>query len=425
MVVNQQLFDAALRHQVALRRLATSEVRQILELLERSEEELVGMLQARLASLVNRPLDIRAKRFRELIKAVRRQRVEVLTELRTRLKTDLYDLALIERDFERRTLTGAIPIDLELASVPFQLLRAAVNDTPFAGGSNSARTLDQWIDTLAAADQRRLIEALQLGLVQGETIDSMVRRVRGTRALQYRDGILQTTRRNAEAVIRTGVNHVSNAARELVWSANEDLILALRWTATLDGRTSLICASRDGHFAPVGRSPLPSGALKLQPPGARPPAHPSCRSVMIAIMDPEGFEKLMPERPYVIDSRTRRRREIDFRARAKEKAGKGGWRGMTERQRRAAIGAERLDWSERAIGRVPGDTSYEQWLSRQHASFQDDVLGVTKGKLFRGGKISLDQFIDRKGAELSLRDLASLDPDAFLASGLDPDAFIN
>jgi hypothetical protein len=52
--------------------------------------------------------------------------------------------------------------------------------------------------------------------------------------------------------------------------------------------------------------------------------------------------------------------------------------------------------------------------------FQEDVLGVTKAKLFRDGKLPLDRFVDRNGNELTLKDLAKKHADAFVAAGLDP-----
>lgn len=75
--------------------------------------------------------------------------------------------------------------------------------------------------------------------------------------------------------------------------------------------------------------------------------------------------------------------------------------------------ADRRRWQEKNIGTVPATTTYEQWLSRQSRSFQDEVLGPTRGRLFRTGRISLDKFVDRRGNELTLADLEDLVPDAF------------
>lgn len=49
--------------------------------------------------------------------------------------------------------------------------------------------------------------------------------------------------------------------------------------------------------------------------------------------------------------------------------------------------------------------SYASWLREQDSEFIDDVLGTTKGKLFRGKKLTLDKFVDNSGKEYTLDDL--------------------
>ena len=76
------------------------------------------------------------------------------------------------------------------------------------------------------------------------------------------------------------------------------------------------------------------------------------------------------------------------------------------------------------IGRVPAKVDYETWLRRQSAAFQDDVLGKTKGRLFRRGDLPLDRFVDRLDAEKTLAELAKSDASAFELAGLDPSEFL-
>lgn len=246
----------------------------------------------------------------------------------------------------------------------------------------------------------------------------------GTRGNRFSDGILAINRRSAEAVVRTAVNHVSNAAREAFWQENEEVIQAVRWTSTLDGRTSAICRGRDGRFAPVGDDELPSSLPRLKPENARPPAHPNCRSVMVAVVDALAIAEQVPDRPFVRDPRTRRQREIDFRADARSNIGRSAWSRLSEAQRRAEIAKIKRAWARKNIGRVPGTLSYNDWLKRQPVSFQNEVLGITKAKLFRNGDITLDQFLDRRGNELTLEQLALTKPELFTAADLDADDFI-
>lgn len=398
---NEEYRDAALRHQIGLRRYTAGLMKRIAALLETADAELVLMLRQRLARFEGKPIDFTGERWKALLADIRAARAASLKDYRDLTRGELGALTSMEADRELAILTASIPIEINLAVVAADQLRAILSARPFQG-----RLLNDWYKELEAGDQRRLVSAIQMGMVQGEPVDDIVRRVVGTRANRYADGILAITRRDATAVVRTAVNHISNTARGYVWDANEDIISARVWSSTLDGRTSPVCRARDGHGAAVGNNPLPAGIPPLVPKDARPPAHMNCRSTMIAYIDGVG---LVGRRPTVTDTRTRNKREVDFRRIA--------------RQTGRPIQEVRADWARRAVGGVPASTTYQDFLGRQSATFQDEVLGRTRGRLFRQGGLTLDQFVDRSGSELTLAQLAATRPEAFVRAGLDPDAF--
>lgn len=397
---NQDYFDTALRHQIGVRRFASGEVKKILSLLEKADRELVEKLRKRLIKL-GHVTDFTSMRYTKLIESIRKNRAKAMKALRQELTPDLVEFGRLETGFETRALEAAIPIEIEFATVEVAKIREIALRRPFQG-----RLLKDWYATLQQADQKRLRESIQLGMTQGESVPTMMQRIAGTRANRFRDGVLSITRREAETVVRTAVNHVSNRAREAVFDENSDVIRALRWTSTLDGRTSAICRARDGQMAVTEGNSLREGELALQPPGARPPAHPNCRSVVVAVIDETG---VVGTRPSVTDTRRRERREVDFRKISKS-TGK-------------PIKQVRSEWADRNIGTVPAKTTYNQWLKRQPAEFQDEVLGSTKGKLFRSGKVDVQEFVDRRGGELTLAQLSRTRPEAFTAAGLDPGDF--
>jgi hypothetical protein len=57
--------------------------------------------------------------------------------------------------------------------------------------------------------------------------------------------------------------------------------------------------------------------------------------------------------------------------------------------------------------------TYNDWLKQQPASVQDDILGPTRGKLFREGGFTVDRFTDRSGQEYTLDQLRQRDQEAF------------
>ncbi len=389
MSAQQDFFDASMRHAIGVRNLSGGETKRILALLDQADKE----LQAKLAKRLSRNMSFKTKRWRKLLVDIRQLRREVFKEIVASNRREMIALAHAEQEFAIATLDAHVPVRLDYATVSAEQLRAVVTAEPFAGGTNAARTLSQWWAGTRQADATRIIDALRLGMAQAETVPQMTSRVRSATKL---------TRHQAEAVVRTGVNHVTNSARGKVFEANSDIVSAERWTAMLDGRTTAVCRGRDGHFAPVGGSTGPVPMPHLQPPTARPPAHPSCRSQMTGHLSSDGIAAAMPTRPFVRDTRTRKWREKDFRADARASAG-NRWKGMNRTQRNNAVKRQRQQWTERNVGTATVG-SYDGWLRTQPVKFQNDVLGVAKAKAFRKG-LKLDKFIDRRGAELTLPQL--------------------
>ncbi len=266
--------------------------------------------------------------------------------------------------------------------------------------------MDQWLTGLSRTDTRQIREAIQLGLLQGDGINTIVARIAGTSSAAFGDGILSVNRRNAEVLVRTAINHISNAARSLFWDANANIIRVLRWTATLDGRTTPVCQSRDGKFTPTIGNTVPPGLPKLVPAGARPPAHPLCRSVMMAAFDQNGIVDVLGNRPFVRSTKTGKKRQLDFRSDTRAKFTQDQWSGFTAQERNARIRTTKELWAKENIGTIPATITYEEFLRRQPSSFQDEVLGKKKAEKFRAGA-SVDRFIDRQGNTLTLKQLAA------------------
>ncbi|WGH15471.1 putative morphogenesis protein [Pseudomonas phage PA_LZ02] len=372
---NEEILDATVRHQIKLLRFSQGEANMAASLLAESDAELMALIQA------GNLTEAGEARLRALLADVRRLRSAVAERIQSELEGDMEELAATEAEWETAMLQGATPVAMSFASVPAVTLKA-LSASPINGVP-----LEGWLGKMAVNDVSRIEQQLRLGILAGETNDQLVARIRGTKANGYKDGVLDITRREAEMIARTATNHVSTSARQATWEANADIISGVRWVATLDGRTSPVCQSRDGEVYPVDQGP-------------RPPAHPNCRSTVAPVL---AGEEIVGERPTITDTRTRAQREVDFRAEAREAAG-DKWKGMSEAERRAAIKARRDKWADENIGQAPTTTNYEKWLRGQSKEFQDDVLGKGKAQLFRDG-MPLDKFVDEKGKPYSLQQL--------------------
>lgn len=57
--------------------------------------------------------------------------------------------------------------------------------------------------------------------------------------------------------------------------------------------------------------------------------------------------------------------------------------------------------------------TYQDWLTAQSATVQDDILGKAKGELFRDGGLTVDRFVNRAGQEMTLAQLKAADSAAW------------
>lgn len=352
---NESLLDASIRHQVFLQRHSTATVRKIISLLNKVDSDLVAQIVKYDPTAVSGTWSQR--RLEKLLEAVRGVNADAYRTLREQLNTELRGLAVYEAGFQQRMIQGSVPVALDIVTPSAAQLYAAVNARPFQG-----RLLKEWGRDLEASAFARVRDAIRIGFVEGESIDQIVRRIRGTRANQYKDGVLEINRRNAESVVRTAINHTANVARNEVYKENEGVIKGVRWVSTLDSRVTEVCRARDGTVYPVDSGP-------------RPPAHFGCRSTTSPVLK--------------------------------------SWRELGINLSEAPEGTRSsLD------GQVPASETYNTWLRKQPREFVTDVLGAQKAKLYLDGDLSLDRFVDSAGKSFTLDQLRKREAEAFARAGL-------
>lgn len=257
----EEFRDLTISHQIGLLRLSNATVRKMLGLLARTEADIVRQLrlvdpESRVGQRLDRQLAVVSRMYRE-----------AYDDLAGVLIADMDDLAVYEAQFTARQLryTVGVAFDAPTRSV----VVAAVNSRPFQG-----RFLREWMAGIGEDQGRRVRDAVRIGFVEGESLSQIVARIRGTRAAGFKDGILEIGRRSTERIVRTAITHTAARAREAAFASSGDLVRGVQWTSVLDGRTSLVCAARDGKEYPMNEGP-------------RPPAHPNCRSQITAVLD--GF----------------------------------------------------------------------------------------------------------------------------------------
>jgi SPP1 gp7 family putative phage head morphogenesis protein len=222
----------------------------------------------------------------------------------------------------------------------------------------NGEVLEKAFRGIATDQAERFSQVVRNGLLTGETTPAIAKRLIGNlqfgeeaktvRQLVAAGGQATAVADNQiMALVRTSINQVANSASQQVYEANQDITKKYRYVATLDSRTSSICAALDNQEFPYGKGPMP-------------PQHFNCRSTTVPIIDPD----ILP--PSTIAKRAS------------------------------------------ADGPVPINTSYGQWLKDQPRSVQQDVLGPGKVPYFNrlvekyGARDAMAKLVRDDGAELTL-----------------------
>lgn len=147
-------------------------------------------------------------------------------------------------DFARQmvTMAGGELVNQGAVSYTGAEVQRLVNDA-VAGGKTLSAQLTQTMPALVADRVERFIR-LGLSDVDGETFRT------------YEDAVVRATENNVEALIRTSVHEVGNAAQQAIYEfeADPDWLDAdgLQWTAVLDSSVCPICLALDGKRFPTG-----------------------------------------------------------------------------------------------------------------------------------------------------------------------------
>lgn len=367
MGANDTLLDVAIAHQVDLGKYSNSVVRRMMAILNRSDSAIFAELVQALERLD--PTRFTVERLEAMLGSVRALNAQAYAQVHEELREELREFTAYEAAFQKMALESVLPVQVNVAGVSAEQVYAAALARPFQGV-----ILRGALDDLAAGKAKRIRQAIAQGYVEGKTSTEIVRGLRGTRALKYSDGLLEIDRRHLQTIVQTAVAHTANFAQERFQDANADILKGVTWSAKLDLRTSEKCRIRDGKMWDMARRPI---GHKIEWAGG-PPAHYNCRSTSAPVV--KSLSELLG---------------IDFDM------------GEIPAGTRASLD-----------GQVPANESYNDWIRRQSAKRQDEVLGAVRGKLLREGKLPADQMYSARGEFLTLDELRAKDAQAFKRAGL-------
>ena len=213
----------------------------------------------------------------------------------------------------------------------------------------------QFYDALVgdwATAQRKTLEAvLRMGLVQSQTNQDMVKRLR--------ESVLGRGKAQAEAIVRTVVQDAANAAQMAVLDANAEILEksgGLVSIATFDSRVCPICIER--HLKPVGN-------------WNRPPFHINCRcTVVFWPKNNPAFMGLQRQTQELVQ-----KGQGDYKTPVKVKGKNYG----------------------RQSGQVDIDLPIQDWLQQSTLETKQAIFGKRRGQMIHDGRLSVREAITTDG----------------------------
>ena len=351
MTINKKLRNEAIYHRVNLVSYENNLIKESLKLLNVADRELSAQLYIALDDLS--ASDFKISRLETMLNSVKS-----LSSFSDYLFGELSAFCEYESNYQYSLFKSLLP-DIVTSKYPLMQvtpnqLFSAVKSKPFQG-----RLLSEWVSNIEDDRLKRVANAVRTGYVTGETTEQIIKRVRGTKKNNYRDGVLAISKRNASSLIHSAIAHTAATSRDEFSKANNELIKGKQWLSTLDTSTTPMCIIRDlkrytldnqpiGHNIPYGDGP---GKL-----------HFCCRSVETFIL--KSYREL-------------------------------------------GIDIDEVPTGTRASmdGQVPAKTSYLEWLRSQSKERQEQVLGVERARLLREGIVEPEKFFTRDGHALTLNDL--------------------
>jgi SPP1 gp7 family putative phage head morphogenesis protein len=354
----QALLDALVSHQAYLYRLSSSEITKLVSQFDSISGEMLSQLRDLLDELSDAERSaLMAGQYttpvlKEIRTVIQSWQSTVASALLESFSVSATALAVYEATYQAKTLA-------EKAIEPNgKTLLNKAKKAPLSGGI----LLDSIFARIADDTRLRVEQVIRDGLSKDQNNQQIIQRIKGKKALNYQDGLLDQSRSQIATMVRTARSHVSNVALNETYTTIG--VEYVKFIATLDSRTSKICM---GYSDKV---------YKKDEPHPVPPLHPNCRSILIPVTDGQG--KTIGKRPF--------NNKVN---------------------------------GEGEIGVVDSNTTFKGWFDKQDAAFQKSWLGPSRYKLYKEGKYSLDKFVDPlTGQPFTLAELKKLDEEMFKRLGL-------
>lgn len=263
--------------------------RRVVSMLRVLEADLVRKIEAFDLEGETSP-SARRIRTNQLISNVRKDIRSRYNMAAKRLEMELREVAVLTHEQAVSMINDIFSIDIVGITLTSADLKALVKRDVVLGEPTR-----EWWKGQAEDTRRRFAREMRIGSLSGETNAQLIRRVRGgptgrnilvelangkvRRVREFSGGIMDISRREAEGLVRTSAQSVSNNTLLRTYKENDDIIKGVEAVTTLDGKTSDICMARTGAAWDNDGNALPESSVSESFPGP-PPWHWLCRSTL-------------------------------------------------------------------------------------------------------------------------------------------------
>ncbi|VCZ61174.1 hypothetical protein BANRA_03822 [Acinetobacter baumannii] len=261
----KKLFEVLTQHQAYLYRASSKTVNELLALFNDDTSKMLSKLRDLLDELNESEKVALAggkyttSNLREIRDLIAQWFASVNLALPEAFAVSATALAVYEANYVAK-LYGAKLISLMGKNYSYPL------KVPLAGGA----LVDDLLSRIAETARQKVEYAIRDGINSGKTNQEIVQRIRGTKRLNYEDGLLSSSKTDIDRTVRTVRSHVAN--QTYLDTFKQLGFEYVRFISVLDGRTSKLCAHLDGTV------------WRIDDPAKRvPPLHPNCRSELVPV----------------------------------------------------------------------------------------------------------------------------------------------
>lgn len=332
MAVNEDLKDRAVDHAAMSRRVEMTIQKKLDRVSNRHDTKLFRMVST--------------GNMRGIAGEVRRVSTEAFVEARD----SLTDLVRADTDFHSNSLNKAVRGTYKVKSPNQRGISKLVTDTPI----RDRRTLVKHFGDIGSGEMVRLTSLFRRATREGMT-------PRQTANMLRSSNVTKVSRNQMRSLTRTAITQVSSGASMLVMNENEEILKGFQFNATLDSRTTPICAHHDGK-------------IYTKEEGNTPPLHWRCRSLISPVMKDYNEIQAVPDQSRLTNKKLKGKRAGYF------------------------------------DGAIPAIQTYGDWLRRQPLALIERHTGsYDAANLFVQGRVLLSSFTTKSGKAMSIQSLRRMD----------------